>query len=71
MHTRRPTISDRKVRFAVIGCGRIAQNHFEAVKKHADRAEILALQRASRFIPTRKENYQGIEQAAKAAGLLK
>ena len=33
--------------------------------------EILALQRASRFIPTRAENYKSIEEAAKAAGLLK
>lgn len=33
--------------------------------------EILALQRASRFIPTTHENYQGIEEAAKSAGLLK
>ena len=33
--------------------------------------EILTLQRASRFIPTRKENYDGIEKAAISAGLLK
>ncbi len=33
--------------------------------------DILALQRASRFIPTKPENYQGIEDAAKSAGLLK
>ena len=33
--------------------------------------EILALQRASRFIPTRSSNYDGIESAARAAGLLK
>ncbi|MFH1660101.1 MAG: putative selenate ABC transporter substrate-binding protein [Pseudomonadota bacterium] len=33
--------------------------------------EILALQRAARFIPTKKENYDGIEKAAHAAGLLK
>ena len=33
--------------------------------------EILDLQRASKFIPTTPENYQGIEQAAKSAGLLK
>lgn len=33
--------------------------------------EILALQRAARFIPTQKENYDGIEKAAYAAGLLK
>lgn len=33
--------------------------------------EILALQRASRFIATRPDNYQGIEDAARSAGLLK
>jgi phosphonate transport system substrate-binding protein len=32
--------------------------------------QILELQRASRFVPTRAENYQGIEAAAKSAGLL-
>jgi phosphonate transport system substrate-binding protein len=36
----------------------------------ADKA-ILDLQAASRFIETRPENYAGIEQAARAAGLLK
>ena len=33
--------------------------------------EIMALQRASKFIPTKAENYKGIESAAQAAGLLK
>ena len=33
--------------------------------------EIMALQRASKFIPTKAENYKGIESAAHAAGLLK
>lgn len=33
--------------------------------------EILALQRAAKFIPTQKENYDGIEKAAYSAGLLK
>lgn len=33
--------------------------------------EILALQRATRFIPTKPENYRGIEEAARSAGLLK
>ena len=33
--------------------------------------ELLTLQRATRFIPTRKENYDGIEKAAVSAGLLK
>ena len=38
--------------------------------KPADKA-ILDLQAASRFIPTTAENYTGIEEAARAAGLLK
>lgn len=33
--------------------------------------EILELQRASKFIATRPENYKGIEEAARSAGLLK
>ncbi|WP_034412241.1 putative selenate ABC transporter substrate-binding protein [Derxia gummosa] len=32
--------------------------------------ELMALQRASRFVPTKSSNYDGIEAAAKAAGLL-
>ena len=32
--------------------------------------EVLGLQRATRFVPTRAENYKGIEAAAKSAGLL-
>ncbi len=32
--------------------------------------EILALQRATKFIPTKPENYAGIENAARSAGLL-
>jgi len=39
--------------------------------KNPEHAEILGLQRAAKFIPTKKENYEGIESAAKAAGLLK
>ncbi len=33
-------------------------------------AYVLDLQRATRFVPTRAENYQGIESAARSAGLL-
>lgn len=38
--------------------------------KPADKA-ILELQRASKFIPTKASNYDGIENAAKSAGLIK
>src|ERR1700750_1729390 len=36
-------IADRRVRFALVGCGRIAANHFLAVEKHKERAEIVAV----------------------------
>jgi len=36
-----PPIRDRKVRFALVGCGRIAANHFAAIEKHAERAELV------------------------------
>lgn len=37
----------------------------------AEGKEILDLQRATRFITTKADNYKGIEQAARSAGLLK
>lgn len=36
-------VTDRKIRFALVGCGRIAQNHFAALKQHADRAELVSV----------------------------
>jgi UDP-N-acetyl-2-amino-2-deoxyglucuronate dehydrogenase len=36
-------ITGRKIRFALVGCGRIAANHFGAIEKHADRAELVAV----------------------------
>ena len=32
-----------KLRFALVGCGRIAQNHFAALTQHAARAELVAV----------------------------
>ncbi|VVE20152.1 oxidoreductase [Pandoraea eparura] len=36
-------ITDRKIRFAIVGCGRIAKNHIAALREHADRAELVAV----------------------------
>lgn len=49
---------------------RIAQAFLALDPATPEGKEILDLQRASRFIPTKPENYQGIEVAAKSAGLL-
>ena len=43
MHTHRPPVIDRRVRFALAGCGRIATNHMESLKVHAERAELVAV----------------------------
>src|SRR5579871_230235 len=36
-------IRNRRIRFALVGCGRIAASHIEALKKHAERAELVAV----------------------------
>jgi UDP-N-acetyl-2-amino-2-deoxyglucuronate dehydrogenase len=38
-----PPIRDRKIRFALVGSGRIAANHFGAIEKHAERVELVAV----------------------------
>src|SRR5690349_945058 len=38
--TSRPIV-DRKVRFALVGCGRIAKSHIEAISTHAGSAELV------------------------------
>lgn len=36
-----PPITNRKIRFALVGCGRIAQNHFAAIEQHGERCELV------------------------------
>lgn len=38
-----PAIVGRKLRFAIVGCGRISGKHFEALRDHSERAEIVAV----------------------------
>jgi UDP-N-acetyl-2-amino-2-deoxyglucuronate dehydrogenase len=46
-HSFRPPVCapvvGRKVRFALVGCGRIASNHMEAIRSHAERAELVSV----------------------------
>lgn len=34
-------ITGRKIRFALVGCGRISKNHFDSIREHADQAELV------------------------------
>jgi UDP-N-acetyl-2-amino-2-deoxyglucuronate dehydrogenase len=43
MFITKPFVRDRKIRFALVGCGRISANHFEALEQHKDRAELVAV----------------------------
>jgi UDP-N-acetyl-2-amino-2-deoxyglucuronate dehydrogenase len=43
LFVRKPGIVGRKVRFALVGCGRISANHFEALAAHAEAAELVGV----------------------------
>ena len=51
--------------------GKLRQAFLDLDSKNPEQAEILKLQRTTKYIPTKVENYAGIETAAKSAGLLK
>ena len=36
-------ITDRKIRMAIVGCGRIAKGHFGSIEKHANDIELSAI----------------------------
>lgn len=42
MHDKSP-ITDRRVRIAVVGCGRIATNHFNSIEQHKERLQLVAV----------------------------
>ena len=49
---------------------KLSKAFLELSRDNAEGKEILDLQRASRFVPTKADNYKGIEAAARSAGLL-
>jgi len=38
-----PIIQGRKIRIAIVGCGRISKSHFASIEKHADQLELVAV----------------------------
>jgi UDP-N-acetyl-2-amino-2-deoxyglucuronate dehydrogenase len=43
MLDKKTPICDRKIRFALVGCGRISRNHIDALNVHAQHAEIVSI----------------------------
>ena len=50
---------------------RLTKAFLDLNKNTAEGKDILELQRATRFIPTKADNYKGIEASARNAGLIK
>ena len=38
-----PAINDKKIRMAIVGCGRISKNHFGSIEKHQDNIELVSI----------------------------
>ena len=38
-----PKVEGRKIRMAIVGCGRISRNHFGSIEKHKDNIELVAI----------------------------
>lgn len=38
-----PIIQGRRIRIAIVGCGRISKNHFGSIEKHGDQLELVAV----------------------------
>jgi UDP-N-acetyl-2-amino-2-deoxyglucuronate dehydrogenase len=38
-----PVIIDRKIRIAIVGCGRIAKNHFSSIEKHFENFDLVSI----------------------------
>ena len=36
-------ITDRKIKFAILGCGRISQQHIKSIEQHKQNAELVAV----------------------------
>lgn len=53
------SIKGRKIRIAIVGCGRISKNHFGSIEKHSDNIELVAIcDTDESVLNTHKEQYQ-------------
>ena len=43
MNTTFSIIQGKKIRMAIIGCGRISKNHFDSIEKHQNNIELISI----------------------------
>jgi UDP-N-acetyl-2-amino-2-deoxyglucuronate dehydrogenase len=67
-----PVVTDRKIRLALVGCGRIAANHFASIEKHAEQVELVDVcdvspeALAGAVARTKARGHSNLEQMLKA-----
>jgi UDP-N-acetyl-2-amino-2-deoxyglucuronate dehydrogenase len=70
MHNFPAPILGRKIRFALVGCGRIAKNHFGAIKQHAGRCELVGVCDIDRQRMAEAADLTGAKQYASLTDML-
>jgi len=66
-----PTIKDRKIKIAVVGCGRISKNHFGSIEKHQDNMELIAICDNNRELLATYERELGVQGYTNLDDMLK
>jgi UDP-N-acetyl-2-amino-2-deoxyglucuronate dehydrogenase len=56
-----PTIHDRRIKIAVVGCGRISGKHFDAIDQHKQNLQLVAVCDRDREVLARTERSLGIQ----------
>lgn len=70
LHAFAPAITGRPVRFALVGCGRIAEKHLDALRVHAGEAELVAVCDTDAAARARAEAATGVRGFATLDALL-
>lgn len=64
-------INDRKIRIALVGCGRISAKHFEAIEKHQDKLELVGICDTTPEILAAKQKELAVPGFSQLSDLLK
>jgi UDP-N-acetyl-2-amino-2-deoxyglucuronate dehydrogenase len=52
-------VKDRKIRMAIVGCGRISKNHFGSIEQHAENIKLVAIcDNDNKVLHSHKDQYQ-------------
>tara|TARA_A100001015_G_scaffold24509_1_gene27608 strand:+ start:2751 stop:3806 length:1056 start_codon:yes stop_codon:yes gene_type:complete len=56
-----PVIKNRKIRVAIVGCGRISKNHFASLEKHQDNIQLISICETNRTVLSDHEKKYNIK----------